>query len=460
MIAILFLPALFLLGSCQKDEPNDIVGPDDQLTISGLRALTALYEATVSFETNLPARAMIEYDTDDADLGLAVYDTLQYVKLHQVFIGGLNPDTQYYFRIRAWSMDSLEAQTEVEYFRTPNPDDVPEGPVITEFTVTDITSNGARATWKTSIVADSHVYWGLSTEVLTDSAANGALITDHAMVITGLQPETAYNVRVASQDTAGNRRYSQIESFNTLEEQGGTVELHDVRVLYTTSSTAAIYWLTNIAADSRILYGERRDFLPWIQIDPEQVLRHIVKLDSLTALTTYHFRASSQTAVETMLSDTLQFTTTGQLRLYAPDTTALNGITFSYPIYVENASELHGLSIIIDYNEAFLEFSNAVPGAFTRDNDHMFFETNNDLVSGLLGIDITWNVIFDASDTNLPIGTHADGGGQVAIIHFQTRFPGEAAVDISTTRCSAYDVFVQRIDLTCDGGVITIQSGE
>ncbi len=462
LLLLLLLPVLLVAVSCSKDDDNNnITGPDDQFEIFGIRALTSLNEAVIWFETDLPAKAVIEFSTNQDNLNDAKYDTTRFVKLHEVEIFDLTEDTQYYFRIRAWTVDSLEAASDISYFQTPHPDDLPVGPIISDLQIINIASSGATVTWNTNIAADSRAYWGLSSDVLTDSTWNGTMSANHSIMLTGLDPETTYNVQVASEDEDSNRTYSHIEIFTTLEEEnGGEVTIDDVRILYTTGSTAAIYWTTDVQADSRIIWGEARDYLPWIQIDNSPEYRHIVKLDSLTELTTYFFRASSQDVQSAAYSDTLQFTTTGILTLEAPDTTVSLGDTLVYDIKIEQASELHGLSINMSYDVAYIEALNFQPGPFTRDNDHMFFEIDHDRLSGQVVIDITWNVIFDTDDTNLPIGTQADGGGVVALLTFKTNFSGEVAVNIDTVQSRAYDVNVQRISMRCLNGVITVETDE
>ncbi len=461
-LMLLLLPVLLVAVSCSKDDDtSNITGPEDQFEIFGIRASTSLNEVTMWFETDLPAKAVIEFGANLDNLSEAKYDTTRFIKLHEVEIYDLSEDTRYYFRIHAWTVDSLEAASDISYFQTPHPDDLPVGPIISNLRVVDIASSGATVTWNTNINADSRAYWGLSSDVLTDSTRNSALNTNHSIILTGLDPETAYNVQVASEDEDGNRSYSHVERFTTLEEEnGGDVTIDDVRVLYTTGSTAAIFWTTDVQADSRIIWGEARDYLPWIQIHNNTEYRHIVTLDSLTELTTYFFRVSSQNVQSTAYSDTLQFTTTGLLILEAPDTTVSLGDTLVYGINLEQASELHGLSINMSYDNAYVEALNIQPGPFTRNNDHMFFEVDHDRLSGQVVIDITWNVIFDAEDTNLPIGTHADGSGVVALLTFKINFSGEVAVNIDAVQSRAYDVNVQRISMRCVNGVITVESGE
>jgi hypothetical protein len=62
----------------------------------------------------------------------------------------------------------------------------------------------ATITWTTTEAATSRVDYGTAPASLTLSATNGALVTAHSLVLTGLTPGTTYYYRVTSVDAAGN----------------------------------------------------------------------------------------------------------------------------------------------------------------------------------------------------------------------------------------------------------------
>ncbi len=87
-------------------------------------------------------------------------------------------------------------------------------PVISNVQVV-ATMTDATVTWDTVDPADSTVDYGL-TNALGSSASNGAFVTQHSVLLTGLDPTTTYFYQVTSQDTVGNSSSEPIASFSTL----------------------------------------------------------------------------------------------------------------------------------------------------------------------------------------------------------------------------------------------------
>ncbi len=78
------------------------------------------------------------------------------------------------------------------------------GPVISNVTVEEISTNFFSVTWTTNEPTDTELTWGASTppaNVMTDAA----LATDHAVTIEGLDDCTMYYFMVAGTDVGGNR---------------------------------------------------------------------------------------------------------------------------------------------------------------------------------------------------------------------------------------------------------------
>jgi len=83
----------------------------------------------------------------------------------------------------------------------PVPDTTP--PVITSVQVVDITSTSATITWNTDEPSDSTVDYGPTAD-LGVTEADSTLVTEHAIVLTGLTADTLYYFDVASTDASGN----------------------------------------------------------------------------------------------------------------------------------------------------------------------------------------------------------------------------------------------------------------
>jgi hypothetical protein len=83
-----------------------------------------------------------------------------------------------------------------------------------------IWASSATISWDTDEPADSQVYYGPSLAMVSKSALNPALVSDHSVVLTGLQPWTFYYFTVRSKDAAGNLATSGIHFMRTKHHRG------------------------------------------------------------------------------------------------------------------------------------------------------------------------------------------------------------------------------------------------
>src|SRR5438309_4334244 len=89
-------------------------------------------------------------------------------------------------------------------------------PVISLVSAFNISSSQATITWATNEASDSQVEYGLTTAYGSATLLNSALITAHAVTLTGLLATTTYHYRVKSRDAAGNLATSVDFTFATL----------------------------------------------------------------------------------------------------------------------------------------------------------------------------------------------------------------------------------------------------
>ena len=88
-------------------------------------------------------------------------------------------------------------------------------PVITNVTITDITTDSATIKWDTDEVADSLTTYGNTSGVHTKGIWNPLFIKTHLMGLTELLPGTSYYFVVNSADQSGNRAVSSEFYFTT-----------------------------------------------------------------------------------------------------------------------------------------------------------------------------------------------------------------------------------------------------
>ncbi len=90
-----------------------------------------------------------------------------------------------------------------------------ECPVITEYPVTTVSSQGAAMRWRTDELASNIIEYGLGADQLTGIKSRPKLTRRHILRLTGLESDTTYFFRIVSTDAAGNSCGSQVLDFTT-----------------------------------------------------------------------------------------------------------------------------------------------------------------------------------------------------------------------------------------------------
>lgn len=88
-------------------------------------------------------------------------------------------------------------------------------PVITQITTAAITHNSATISWKTDVVSNTQIEYGLTANYGSTTTLNTTLVTDHTQSITGLQPNQLYHFKVMSRDASGDLAVSGDRTFIT-----------------------------------------------------------------------------------------------------------------------------------------------------------------------------------------------------------------------------------------------------
>ena len=90
-------------------------------------------------------------------------------------------------------------------------------PVITAVAAGAVNLNGGTISWVTDEPSDSQIEYGPTAAYGSSTAVNPSLTTQHAQVVSGLEPGTTYHFRVRSADAAGNVAVSPDGTFTTQE---------------------------------------------------------------------------------------------------------------------------------------------------------------------------------------------------------------------------------------------------
>ncbi len=248
--------------------------------------------------------------TDNSSFSLVATITNRNVNYH--LDTGLSTGTTYYYKIRSEDTNGNIS----EYSSTIN--DSPDGqggsdstsPTITSVASSNITTTSATITWTTDELADSSVGYSTDTSYLPEYG-NASMVTSHSIVLTGLTPDTSYNIRVKSRDSSSN--LGQVDasspgsnsipvfSFTTLP--GPAISLVTTPSL--SNNQATITWLTTTDSNSYVSYAT--SVSGGALVSPTEVgsptlvggsspYAHSVTLTGLTQGTRYYFSVKSTDA--------------------------------------------------------------------------------------------------------------------------------------------------------------------
>jgi methionine-rich copper-binding protein CopC len=183
-------------------------------------ASTAASNATtLTASTMTSGNAIVRWSTDQATTSRVVYgdsassltstttDAVQ-TRSHEVALAGLDRNRRYYYRVV--SKDPRGRTT-----TTPAPTQAPAvltvgtpdttAPRLSAVNAEPLPDGTATLTWNSNEVADSTVLWGTSADRLDEAGYGAGPDSTHAVVLSGLRPDTTYHYRVVSVDPAGNR---------------------------------------------------------------------------------------------------------------------------------------------------------------------------------------------------------------------------------------------------------------
>jgi hypothetical protein len=191
------------------------------LTFSALsadtEAATSSPDTTLTWTTSRPATSEVLIGTSATALNtkIEVADT---TRKHSMSARRLKPGTKYYYRVvstdlkgnsRTWPAVGKTPAV----FTTPAVDS--RAPKITSARVTPLPGGIATLRWTTNEPSTAQVRIGTSKTDLEPVAGAEELATDHALVLTGLDPGTTYLINGVSTDAAGNSAASGTLQFVT-----------------------------------------------------------------------------------------------------------------------------------------------------------------------------------------------------------------------------------------------------
>jgi len=185
--------------------------------------------ARVEFQTSNPARCLVEYGFGDS-LALATEEEPDPVVSHGFDLEGLVPGASHVYRVVATDVFGQMTVSDVASFET-RPVEIQVPPSITGLTVHGVSATTARLAWTTDRPATSEVQYGLTPDY-SSSVYDPAMTTDHEIILSGLDLQSLYHYRVASEDGDGLRTETDDATFSIIDAGDGvppaTPELPEV----------------------------------------------------------------------------------------------------------------------------------------------------------------------------------------------------------------------------------------
>ncbi len=189
---------------------NPVPDTDPPVIETGPTATPSDCSALISWTTDENATSTVYWGLT---AGLGSETTVAgYTKNHSVTVGGLTPDTTYFYKVSSLDLSGNgPAQSTVVSFTTISliPVNITAGP-----SVSNLQSSSADIAWTTDKAGDSTVYYGI-TAGMGSSRNNAALVSSHMISLTSLLPENLYYYQVETTDSCGQVVQSAQDTFTT-----------------------------------------------------------------------------------------------------------------------------------------------------------------------------------------------------------------------------------------------------
>jgi alpha-L-arabinofuranosidase len=259
--------------------------------------------ATITWTTDQASTSLVNYGTTTS-YGTATSVNTTLVTSHSVILTGLTAGTLYDFDVLSANAGNTSSTSGNTTFTTTGT------PLISNVSVSAITSTGATITWTTDQPTSSLVNYGASTSYGSSTTVNTALVTSHSVTLTGLTASTLYDFDVASANGTGTSVTSSNSTFTTTAAPSPVIS--SIAVSAITNTGATITWTTDEASTSLVNYGTTTGYGSSTPASTTLVTSHSVTLTGLAAGTLYDFDVVSANAGNaSSTSANTTFTTTG-----------------------------------------------------------------------------------------------------------------------------------------------------
>ncbi|EKE15915.1 MAG: PKD protein [uncultured bacterium] len=264
---------------------------------------------TINWETDEDSDSYVLYSIESDLDGYLKKGSSSSEENHSVTIEGLLPQTEYFYQASSQNSAGGVTTSDIESCATLGTGVDSQAPSISNVQAVFIGKNQALINWNTDEVATSQVEYDKTKIYSKATTKDNDMVTNHNVIVTGLDAGTIYHFRVLSKDASGNEDISDDYTFTTLGEQvsedtlgnviSETTETPNISSSNATVSendgdSVTITWKTDKEANSLVAYKpEGSDTYKTEGNDSEFVASHEVILNNLSPNTKYTFYVKS-----------------------------------------------------------------------------------------------------------------------------------------------------------------------
>jgi peroxiredoxin/predicted amidophosphoribosyltransferase len=209
VVALIIALAIFVISKqFHGDTPPTIVSSDTTGPVISQINVESLTDssAKITWVTDEPATSEVQYcwtGPNGADQCWTEDDSAL-VKNHTITLENTSEGISYHLTIISADQNGNETtSTRDQMFTGGTPTDT-IAPAISAVLDSNPTDMGVLVTWQTDEPATSQVQYGKTQSYGTSTALDSTLVTDHSVLILGLDADTVYYYKVVSEDANGN----------------------------------------------------------------------------------------------------------------------------------------------------------------------------------------------------------------------------------------------------------------
>ncbi|MBU0964527.1 hypothetical protein KKC06_05820 [Patescibacteria group bacterium] len=255
-----------------------------------------LYDGIISWETNKESTAAIQYGTT-ANYGFTWTDTtLSYAYTHTVKLENLSDSTLYHLRIGGQDKNGNPISSDDYTFSTLT------FPKVSDITYENKAEGQTEVYWKTNVPTTSEVEY-YSENISPKTQGNTAMVTDHVILLYGLEDAARYLFKVRGSDAFGYEAVSEENEFTTLEDTtppeifGIQSESNTIGSGEGSKIQIVISWKSDEPTTSQVEFGvglSGSEYSDQTEENAELVMDHLTVISELAPAKTYHFRVVSR----------------------------------------------------------------------------------------------------------------------------------------------------------------------